>query len=46
VQEIVRQQLSDQIKNISNLDQQLEEINAKELQARTHNKACLLFMNG
>ncbi|KAH9082079.1 GRIP domain-containing protein [Lactarius deliciosus] len=37
-QEITRQQLSEQVKSISSLDQQLEEIKAKELQARTHNK--------
>lgn len=37
-QEITRQQLSEQVKTISSLDQQLEEIKAKELQARTHNK--------
>ncbi|KAI0274639.1 peroxisomal membrane anchor protein conserved region-domain-containing protein [Gloeopeniophorella convolvens] len=37
---IARQQLSEQVKKISALDQQLEEAKAKELQARTHNKAC------
>jgi len=37
-QETTRQQLSEHLKKISSLDQQLEEITTKELQARTHNK--------
>lgn len=37
-QETAQQQLSEQVKKISSLDQQLEEIKTKELQARTHNK--------
>jgi len=37
-QETTRQQLSEQVKKISSLDQQLEEAKTKELQARTHNK--------
>lgn len=42
-QETSRQQLSEQVKRISTLDHQLEEILAKELQARTHNKAWCYF---
>ncbi|KAI0287030.1 peroxisomal membrane anchor protein conserved region-domain-containing protein [Russula aff. rugulosa BPL654] len=37
-EETSRQQLSEQVKKISNLDHQLEEITTKELQVRTHNK--------
>lgn len=37
-QETTRQQLSEQVKRISSLDLQLDEIKTKELQARTHNK--------
>ncbi|KAI0257559.1 hypothetical protein BJV78DRAFT_1349405 [Lactifluus subvellereus] len=37
-EETTRQQISDQVKRISDLDQQLEEMRVKELQARTHNK--------
>ncbi|KAH9175358.1 hypothetical protein EDB89DRAFT_1847846 [Lactarius sanguifluus] len=43
-QETTRQQLSEQVDTISSLDRQLEEIKAKELQARTHNKACCSFL--
>ncbi|KAI9445200.1 GRIP domain-containing protein [Lactarius indigo] len=43
-QETTRQQLSEQVKTISSLDQQLEEIKTKELQARTHNKARCSFL--
>ena len=45
VQETSRQQLSEQVKRISTLDHQLEEITAKELQVRTHNKAWCHFLS-
>lgn len=37
-EETSRQQLSEQVKRISTLDHQLEEVTTKEVQARTHNK--------
>jgi predicted RNase H-like nuclease (RuvC/YqgF family) len=44
MQETTRQQLFEQVKRISTLDQQLEETRVKELQARTHNKVRCSFL--